>query len=149
MENKAELNATKVGILPVVVMADGTRQYLIYQPKNKNPLDDVQPFQLARGTPEPEDGGDALRTAMREATEELAIYPEEVRCWQDAGVFAYKDYGIHFFIAHMDVAIMRQPEDALATRWVRGDELLQMCETSQFKSSYRIIFEQLVCLLAA
>lgn len=145
IEAQNSVVATKVGILPVVVMADGTRQYLIYQPKNKNPLDAVQPFQLARGTPEPEDGGDALRTAMREATEELAIYPEEVRRWQDAGVFAYKDYGIHFFIAHMDVAIMRQPEDALATRWVCVDELVNMTENRQFKSSYMAIFEQLVC----
>jgi len=149
MEAQSSVVATKVGIFPVVVMPDGTRQYLIYQPKNKNPLDEVQPFQLARGTPEPEDGGDALRTAMREATEELAIYPEEVRHWQDAGVFVYKDYGIHFFIAHMDVAVVRQPEDALATRWVGVDELEQMTKSRQFKSSYTAIFEQLVCLLAA
>lgn len=136
-------DAAKVGILPFVVMPDGSRQFMIYQPKNKNPDDAPQPFQLARGTPEPEDGGNALQTAKREAWEELAIYPEEVVQWIDAGVYPYKDYSIHFFISQLCEKVMRQPEDALATMWITTNDIKKMVSNQQFKKDYFDIFKSL------
>lgn len=133
-------DALKVGILPFVVKPDGSRHYMIYQPKNKNLLDAPQPFQLARGTPEPEDDGNALQTAKREAWEELAVYPEEVCEWIDAGAHIYKDYKIHFFLARLVTCISRQPEDALATRWVDAANILDMSQNGTFKHEYLPLF---------
>lgn len=134
---------SKVGILPFVLMPDESRQFMIYQPKNKNPDDVPQPFQLARGTPEPKDAGNALQTAKREAWEELAIYPEDVQQWMDAGVYPYKNYQIHFFLAHLSHKVMRQPEDALATRWVTVQDVEKMLGDGTFKREYMPILRSL------
>lgn len=147
------LDATvnKVGMLPVFTDSEGTRHYLIYWPKAKNPEEQnlIRHWQLARGTVEGEESPE--KTALREAEEELGIMHDmlkgEVR---SLGVHQYQSpkkgpYPVHWYELPMKKKAEKlQAEDATAVRWATAQEIDQLVKEDKFKPSYHQLFKTLI-----
>lgn len=141
----------KVGVLPVFTDEDGTRHYLIYWPKAKNPdeQDQIRHWQLARGTIENEESH--KEAVVREAEEELGVTQEMCADKpRSLGVHLYESstkgsYPIHWYEVSMkEKPENLQPDDAYAVRWATAQEIQQLFEEDEFKPPYYQLFKTLI-----
>lgn len=154
--------ALKAGILPFRYGAGGL-VFLVAAPKPVKSPSDTVPFAIARGSRRVRvSGGDwadarglpelaaasqiesAHETALREGEEELGLPAGAVRALYDCGILAYKDYGIHFFLAEVAQGTALLPaRDSAALRWVNREDAREMAEGGQFNPSYLPLLEAL------
>ena len=92
-----------------------------------------------------------IDTARREMAEELDVHEHEMPDGLvDIGEIAYDSaqkgaYPIHWFTGLVsNPERVRQPEDAVAVKWVTLEELRAMAATGEFKASYLPIAEEIV-----
>lgn len=157
--------ALKAGILPYDRGASGEVRFLVAAPKPvKNP-DDTVPFAMARGSRRMRAAGEnwvdirsnaemeaaisqaaemeaAPITALAEGEEELGLPASAVRVLYDCGVLAYKDYGIHCFLAQVGEGAKLLPaRDSAATRWLSLQEVQEMATGGAFNPRYLPLLE--------
>ena len=159
---------TKAGILPYHRGGDGELKFLIAKPNPvRNPVDSV-PFAMARGTrrvqnelgelvdirdadmlayanDNPQKVEPTWQTALVEAHEELGLEASNITRLYDAGVLAYKDYGIHFYMAEVKDAESLIPAiDSEEVRWVSHDEVDKMIQDETFNKGYEKLLNAMV-----
>ncbi len=148
----------KAGLLPYMQNEEGVR-FLLHRPKPVRNPQDVLPFQIARGSREAVMEGEAVelrdhaeairlleagaemipaqQTALREAEEELGLPADAITCLYDCGVLAYKDYGIHCFMAQVAEDVRLLPaRDSAEVAWLSQKEVSSMAATGAFNPGY-------------
>ncbi len=152
--------ALKAGILPFRREASGELCFLVAAPKPVRNLEDTVPFAIARGSRRVKDEHGAWQdartpealqealakgfelepaqeTALAEGEEELGISRTEIMALYDCGILAYKDYGIHFFLAQMHPDSMLRPaRDSADVRWLNTQEARTLAQEGRFNSRY-------------
>lgn len=163
--------ALKAGLLPYRRDSAGGMCFLVAAPKPvKNPEETV-PFAIARGSRRMRvPGGEwmdvrsdeaarealargaelepAYVTALKEGEEELGLPPASIHALVDCGILAYKDYGIHMFLAETDEGAALLPaRDSAAARWVSLKEAREMAKEGVFNPGYLPLLEAMAIIV--
>lgn len=165
--------ALKAGILPYRREGNGALRFLVAAPRPVKNLEDTVPFAIARGsrrmripgaewadvrTEEAarqarEQGAElesAHLTAVKEGEEELGLPPNAIRALYDCGILAYKDYGIHLFLAEMEEGSALLPaRDSAATRWFGLEEAQEMVRDGRFNPGYLPLLEAMAVVASS
>lgn len=153
----AKTPVLKAGILPFSIHPT-ERLYLVAAPKAVRNTAEILPFAPARGTIrglisgtwQDLRGADALalyhsataiepapHAALQEAIEELGLMPEHISTLLDMGVLSYKDYGIHFFAAHIPAHCPLVPaRDSAQVEWMSLSNMQQHAHAGTFNAKY-------------